>query len=413
MKLRNIIPFAFFLLVELYAYQAYTVVFGNNNLISVLYLSGVFLAFASIYLVFNTPVRESMHIPLRWPMGGFFLLVIPQFFITIFLLGEDIIRLLKVLLNGLGTITGFSFLHFATGRSLWWDSAALIITGLITLVLIYGILFNVYNYKVRRVTLKLLRLPRSFDGLKVVQISDIHSGSLSDKKQVAKAVEAINSLDPDLVFFTGDLVNNIATEAEEYVDIFRHVRARHGVFSILGNHDYGDYMHWENEEAKHQNLEHLKSLHRAMGWRLLLDEHVQIEKDGEKIIVAGVENWSAKGRFHRYGRLEKAMEGIQDAFTVLLLSHDPSHWEAEILDHPARIDVTFSGHTHGMQFGFEFLRFKWSPIKYFYKHWAGLYEKPGQYLYVNRGFGVIGYPGRVGILPEITLLTLQSGSPAE
>jgi predicted MPP superfamily phosphohydrolase len=273
---------------------------------------------------------------------------------------------------------------------------------------VYGALFNVYNYKIRKVNLRLLKLPKSFNGLKVVQISDIHSGSLSDLKAVEKAVHKINGLNPDLVFFTGDLVNNIAAEAVGLTSIFSNIKAKHGVYSILGNHDYGDYMFWQNPGDKIKNLETLKSLHAKMGWRLLLDEHVHIEKDGDKIVVAGVENWSAKGRFHQYGKLQKALQDIHNSFTILLLSHDPSHWEAEILHHPAKIDVTFSGHTHGMQFGFEFFKIKWSPVKYFYKQWAGLYENAGQYLYVNRGFGVIGYHGRIGILPEITLFTLES-----
>jgi predicted MPP superfamily phosphohydrolase len=261
------------------------------------------------------------------------------------------------------------------------------------------------------VNLRLGNLPGNFHGLKVVQISDIHSGSLSDRQAVQRAVDKINATEPDLIFFTGDLVNNIAVEALDFIDIFSQLRAKHGVYSILGNHDYGDYMYWQNPDEKDKNLVHLKSIHEQMGWRLLMNEHVHIEREGEKIVVAGVENWSARQRFQSYGRLQPALHGIGDNSTVLLLSHDPSHWEAESLEHPARVDVTFSGHTHGMQFGFEFLNFKWSPVKYLYKQWAGLYENSGQYLYVNRGFGVIGYPGRVGILPEITLFTL-TGSKA-
>ncbi len=222
-----------------------------------------------------------------------------------------------------------------------------------------------------------------------------------------RAVDKINDLQPDLIFFTGDLVNNIATEAVGFVPVFQQLKAKHGVYSILGNHDYGDYAAWPDAESKIANLEMLKQIHHEMGWRLLMNEHIQLEKNGEKIVVAGVENWSARGRFHSYGKLDKALNGIQDAMTVLLLSHDPSHWEAEVLNHPAKVDITFSGHTHGMQFGFELFNIKWSPVKYMYKQWAGLYSKNNQHLYVNRGFGVIGYPGRVGILPEITLFTLH------
>ncbi|MFN3940916.1 MAG: metallophosphoesterase, partial [Chitinophagales bacterium] len=237
---------------------------------------------------------------------------------------------------------------------------------------------------------------------------DIHSGSLSDKNAIHKAVLSINSLEPDLVFFTGDLVNNIATEILPFTEIFSGIQAKYGVYSVLGNHDYGDYIHWENPEGKVRNLANLQSIHQQMGWRLLLNEHVHIEREGEQIIVAGVENWSASNRFPKHGKLQQALEGVQDTSTVLLLSHEPSHWEAEVLQHPAKIDIMFAGHTHGMQFGFECLNIKWSPVKYFYKQWAGLYEQGGRYLYVNRGFGVIGYPGRIGILPEITFFTLHS-----
>lgn len=396
--------FAFVFGIELYAFQAFATITGNAPLLAPVYFAITGIIVLSVIIYFNFNLRERLRIPRQLLMANFFLLFIPKFFIGLFLLIEDIVRLLKAAIN----LIGVDAVHFGLARSITWDWIAVGFTGFIMIAFVYGALFNVYNYKLRKVHLKLVKLPKAFNGLKVVQISDIHSGSLSDKKAVQKAVDQINKTAPDLIFFTGDLVNNIAVEALEFVDIFAQLKAKHGVYSILGNHDYGDYMLWNNEEEKIKNLDHLKSLHQKMGWRLLLNEHVQIEQDGEKIIVAGVENWSARGRFHSYGKLENALHGIQDAFTVLLLSHDPSHWEAEILEHPAKVDITFSGHTHGMQFGFEFWKLKWSPVKYFYKQWAGLYENAGQYLYVNRGFGVIGYPGRVGILPEITLFTLLS-----
>ncbi len=252
-----------------------------------------------------------------------------------------------------------------------------------------------------------MRLPKSFAGLRVVQISDIHSGSLQNHRAVESAVQKINAQNPDLIFFTGDLVNNIADEATSFIDIFSKLRAKHGVYSILGNHDYGDYVAWPDAATKEANLNKLKHIHAQMGWRLLLNEHVRIEQNGESIAIAGVENWSAKGRFSSYGKLQQALAGLADAATILLLSHDPSHWEAEIPDHPAEVDMTFSGHTHGMQFGLEWWKWRWSPVQYLYRQWAGLYNRNHQFLYVNRGFGVIGYPGRVGILPEITVFTLQ------
>jgi len=408
MHTRGIFFFSFILAIELYAYQALITVFRGSNILPFFYFGGTALIFLSILLYFNLKLQEKIKIPRQLLMAVFFLLFIPKIFTSLLLILEDAVRLIKLGVNGVTSLLGNSELLFGTGRSEIWSIITLSIAAVLTLTFVYGAIFNVYNYKIRNVPVKLLKLPKSFNGLKVVQISDIHSGSLSDTKAVQKAVDKINGLKPDLIFFTGDLVNNIAAEALDFVEIFAQLKAEHGVYSILGNHDYGDYMLWSNPEDKIANLETLKDLHKQMGWRLLLNEHVHIEKDGEKIVVAGVENWSARGRFHTYGKLENALQGIEDAFTVLLLSHDPSHWEAEILDHPAKVDITFSGHTHGMQFGFEFMNIKWSPVKYFYKQWAGLYSKKEQHLYVNRGFGVIGYPGRVGILPEITLFTLYS-----
>lgn len=401
---RAIIFFTVILSFELYAYTAFSTVFAGSSILPLIYFSGTAIIILSIALYFNFNLREKLNIPRQLLMAIFFLLFIPKLFTVILLVPEDLIRLIKAGINVIGKM------QLYLGRSEIWSLITLIIAGSLTAAFIYGALFNVYNYKIRKVAIKLVKLPKSFNGLKVVQISDIHSGSLSDKKAIQKAVDKINNLNPDLIFFTGDLVNNIAVEAVEFVDIFSQLKAVHGVYSILGNHDYGDYMYWPDPDDKIKNLEHLKSLHQKMGWRLLLNENIHIEKENDKIIVAGVENWSARGRFHSYGKLEKTLNGIQDAFTVLLLSHDPSHWEAEILNHPAKVDITFSGHTHGMQFGIEFLKFKWSPVKYIYKQWAGLYSKKDQHLYVNRGFGVIGYPGRVGILPEITLFTLYASA---
>ncbi len=409
MHSRGLFFFSFILAIELYAYQAFNTVF-SGALLPILYFTGTALVFSSFLLYFNKSIRSKIQPPKQVLMGIFFLLFIPKIFTSLLLFGEDIIRLLKLVVNGIASLAGNSDAIFGVARSETWAIITLSFSAFLSLAFIYGAIFNVYNYKIRKVPVKLLKLPKSFNGLKVVQISDIHSGSLSDTNAVQKAVDKINNLEPDLIFFTGDLVNNIASEAIGFVDIFAQLKAKHGVFSILGNHDYGDYMSWATPEEKIANLETLKGLHKKMGWRLLLNENVHIEKDGEQIIVAGVENWSARGRFHSYGKLENALQGIQDAVTVLLLSHDPSHWEAEILNHPAKVDITFSGHTHGMQFGFELFNFKWSPVKYIYKQWAGLYTQKQQHLYVNRGFGVIGYVGRVGILPEITLFTLQSAN---
>lgn len=265
---------------------------------------------------------------------------------------------------------------------------------------------NKYRYQVKRVRLSYNNLPKAFKGLKIVQISDIHSGSFTNKKAVMKGVQKAMKENPDLILFTGDLVNNVSDEMKEYMDVFDKLKAPMGVYSTLGNHDYGDYVHWNSAEEKKANLEQLKEIHGALGWRLLMNEHIVLEKGDDKIAVIGIENWSAKARFPKYGDLGKAYEGADSYPFKILLSHDPSHWMAEVRKSYTDIDLMLAGHTHGMQFGVEIPGFKWSPVQYVYKEWAGLYEQENQKLYVNRGYGFIGYPGRVGILPEITVLEL-------
>jgi hypothetical protein len=265
---------------------------------------------------------------------------------------------------------------------------------------------NKYNYQIKKIPLQLSNLPKSFKGMKIVQISDVHSGSFNDKAAVLRGVEKILSLQPDLILFTGDLVNNTADEMNAYEDVFSKLTAPLGVFSVLGNHDYADYVQWESKEAKRKNLEALIALQAKMGWRLLMDEHVMLQKGEEKIALIGVQNWSNLGRFPKYGNLEKAYQGAESAPFKILMSHDPTHWDAQIRPNFPDIDLTLSGHTHGMQFGLETPWLRWSPVQYVYRQWMGLYKEGNQHLYVNRGYGFIGYPGRVGILPEITLFQL-------
>jgi len=285
-------------------------------------------------------------------------------------------------------------------------AAALPISGMI-----YGILSGAHDYRIRRKIIYLPNLPSSFDGLKLCQLSDIHSGSFFNRRAVQGGVDMLMQEKPDLVFFTGDLVNNRADEVKSYIDIFGKIHAPLGVYSTLGNHDYGDYVRWESKEAKQQNLEDLKAAHKEMGWRLLMNENQLLEQGGEKIAVIGIENWSAKGRFPKHGRLDQAWKGTEEAKVKLLLSHDPSHWDAQVRPEYPDIDMTFAGHTHGAQFGIEIPWLKWSPVQYMYEQWAGLYQKEHQYLYVNRGFGYLGFPGRIGILPEITIIEFKKGEP--
>ena len=291
-------------------------------------------------------------------------------------------------------------------------------SGIIAGVSLFGILVygfgNKYKYQVKRIKLNYDNLPASFAGLKIVHISDIHSGSFNNKEAVVKGVEKIMNEKPDMILFTGDMVNNVADEMKDYMDVFDKLSAPLGVYSTLGNHDYGDYVQWKSAEEKEANLERLKQVHHNLGWKLLMNEHIVLEKahpveeqKNESIAVIGIENWSAKARFPKYGNLKKAYDGAEQHPFKILLSHDPSHWKEEVLKDYPGIDLMLAGHTHGMQFGLDLPGFKWSPVQYVYKEWAGLYETANQKLYVNRGFGFIGYPGRSGILPEITVLELN------
>ena len=292
-------------------------------------------------------------------------------------------------------------------RSRFLASSAILVGSLPFLTLTYGIFRNAYRYRLHKIRIPIKNLPTGLQGLRIVQISDVHSGSFSDPALIQPGIELINAQNPDLVFFTGDLVNSVSTEIEPYLNVFDKIRAKYGVFSITGNHDYGDYARWESLEAKTENFEHFKNMHRRLGWDLLLNENRVININGEKLAIIGVENYSGKANFSKYGRLGQAAAGTESVATKILLSHDPSHWDAEVRPDFPNIQLTLSGHTHGFQFGIEIPGWiKWSPVKWLYHQWAGLYEQGGQYLYVNRGFGFLGYPGRVGILPEVTLLEL-------
>jgi predicted MPP superfamily phosphohydrolase len=298
----------------------------------------------------------------------------------------------------------------AIPRSEFLIKAGTLVAAIPLASLTYGVVSSAYDYKVKRRTLYLPNLPKAFDGIKLGQLSDIHSGSFYDRKAVIGGVDMLLKEKPDMVFFTGDLVNNVASEMYEYQDIFSKVKAPLGVFSVLGNHDYGDY-HYGNgsSPAKIKNLADVKETHKNMGWNLLLNENRRLKIDGEEIAILGVENWGV-GRFAKYGRMDLAIKDIGDVPVKLLLSHDPSHWRAQVLPEYPQIDAMFSGHTHGMQFGLVTEKFQWSPAQYVYKEWAGLYKEGMQQLYVNVGYGFLGYPGRVGILPEITIFELRRGN---
>jgi len=296
----------------------------------------------------------------------------------------------------------------AISRSQFLTRAGIVVAAAPFATLSWGIAFGGYEYRVRRQKLYLPNLPKAFHGMTIGQISDIHSGSFYNKTAVQGGVDLLLAEKPDVIFFTGDLINNKADEMRNYQDLFTKVQAPLGVFSTLGNHDYGDYFYGtEDSPEKRRNLQHLKDVHKVMGWDLLLNENRRLKVDNEEIGILGVENWGT-GRFPKYGKIDLAKQNTEDLPVKLLLSHDPSHWRAQVLDNKD-IDVMFAGHTHGMQFGVRMKNYQWSPIQYVYKEWAGLYTEQKQQLYVNVGYGFLGYPGRVGILPEITIFELVSG----
>ena len=347
----------------------------------------------------------------RFQGYAFFIIIglyLAKLLVSIFLLIDDLRRLFQW---GAGRLQA----HAQAGggqpdgvsRSAFLTWLGLGVGAVLYASLLYGFT-NKYNYRVRRIRLTFDNLPASFKGLKIVQLSDIHSGSLADAKAVSRGVDKVLAEKPDLILFTGDLVNDKAVEMKNYIDTFSRLKAPMGVFSILGNHDYGDYAWWETPELKKANLNRLKQIQEEMGWRLLMNEHVVLERGGGggQIALIGIENWSAKARFPKYGKMGEAYTGAEKYPFKILMSHDPSHWDAEVRSVYPDIDLTLAGHTHGMQFGIELPGIKWSPVQYLYKEWAGLYEEGRQKLYVNRGFGFIGYPGRFGILPEITVIEL-------
>ena len=293
----------------------------------------------------------------------------------------------------------------AIPRSEFLSKVALATTAVPFTAFVYGIVSGAHDYRVKRLTIKLPNLPKSFDGIRIGQISDIHSGSFWNKTAVKGGVEMLLNEKPDVIMFTGDLVNNESTEVKDYIPIFEKLRAPMGVFSITGNHDYGDYKKWETPEAKQRNFNDLVQAHKVLGFDLLLNENRFLQQGGDKLAILGVENWGV--RFSKHGDLDRAYKGTEDAAVKLLLSHDPTHWDAQVRPKYKDIDLMLAGHTHGFQFGIKIGGMEWSPVQYVYKQWGGLYREDNQYIYVNRGFGYLGYPGRVGMPPELTVIELK------
>lgn len=398
---------------DIYVFQALKVVSqtASPKIRLILFASFWTLTVISVlgFLIFA--FTDHSFLPLKFRTYLFAIIIglfLAKLLSVFFLLADDIRRILQWLIGKLLYTNKGDMGIKGDGitRSVFLSWLGLAAGGTLFSTLLYGF-GNKYKYDVRRIKLTFPNLPAAFKGLKIVQISDIHSGSFTNKKAVEHGVDMILQQNADLILFTGDLVNNMAVEMDDYKDVFSKLKAPLGVFSILGNHDYGDYVMWpQNGLTKEQNLQNVKQVHADLGWRLLMNEHVELKRGDDAIALLGIENWSAKARFPKHGRMDLAYSGTEKYPFKILMSHDPSHWDAEVIPKYNDIDLMLSGHTHGMQFGVEIPGFKWSPVQYVYDKWAGLYENGKQKLYVNRGFGFIGYPGRVGILPEITLIEL-------
>lgn len=392
----------------IYGYQALKTVSKQNWTIFI-YFGIIALILGNLfYQLYSSPAEGRVLTPLKSYAFGFVLALFAfNLIITVILFGEDICRFLAGVYNRFGTSKN-SF--EIPSRRKFISQVALGLAAIPFASLLYGMYQGKYNFKVLKYTLHFEDLPDAFDGYRLTQISDIHSGSFDNKEKIEYAIDLINEQKSDILLFTGDMVNNKASEMVPWKNTFGRLEAKDGKFSVLGNHDYGDYVDWPSKAEKNQNLEDLKTIQKEMGFNLLLNESHYLEKEGQKIALVGVENWG-KGGFKKAGDLKKSISQINKKDFTILMSHDPSHWEAEVLKDEKHFHLTLSGHTHGMQFGIEIPGWiKWSPVKWRYKQWAGIYQELGQYINVNRGFGYLGYPGRVGIWPEITVIELKKGS---
>lgn len=404
MVLLRILLFLIFLsLIDWYTYQAFKTSFPSQTWVKIGYWLFSILVYVYISYGFLTFSREAMNPSFGTMVSLMILSMVPKLIILTILFGEDVFRFFA---GSFQSLLGSRQGHFLPDRRKFISQTALILSAIPFAGILHGVLIGKYRYRVIKHTLEFDDLPAAFDGFKITQISDIHSGSFDDKKKLEYGIDLINQQKSDVILFTGDLVNNHAGEMEPWMETFKKLQAPMGKYSILGNHDYGDYMSWPSQEAKVENLKRLFQVQKELGFKLLRNENIKIEKNGSSIDLIGVENWG-KG-FAQYGDLPKAAANLSAASFKILMSHDPSHFDEEVKNFAHHIHLTLSGHTHGMQFGIEIPGWiKWSPSSLRYPKWAGLYEEMGRYLHVNRGFGFLAFPGRVGIWPEITVLELR------
>lgn len=404
--LRWLIPLiiisAFIIVFEVYAFQAIKMVSKNKAFrYSWLLLGGI--AYVNFfYVIFRYDRSAGQTREFQWAVGLLLLVLLPKLIVLVFMLGEDIFRYIQ---------KGFTYFSNGETKSLvsrrkFISQLALGLASIPFAGILYGILKGKYNYKVIKYQLNFDDLPEAFDGFKITQITDIHSGSFDNSQKIAYGIDLINEQKSDVILFTGDIVNNFASEMDTWLSAFSKLEAPFGKFSVLGNHDYGDYAEWKSDEDKAANFKAIKEIHPKIGFDLLLNEHRYLEKDGQRLALIGVENWG-KG-FNKAGDLKQASKEVDKKDFKILMSHDPSHWEYKVKQDKFNYQLTLSGHTHGLQFGIEIPGlFRWSPSQYVYKQWAGLYKEFGRYINVNRGFGYHAFPGRVGIWPEITVIELK------
>ena len=404
--IRWIIFLVFVIILEIYAFQVFKMLIKSKLFFIFYYVTSAIALAYIVYQLYHFDRSVGQTPKTMMTMGLLLLLYVPKLLLTFILFGEDVVRFISGLFS-LATKSGSD--NFLPERRRFVSQIALGVAAIPFVSLLYGVTLGKYNFKVIKQTLFFPDLPEAFDGTTITHISDVHSGSFDDADKIQYAIDLINEQNSDLVLFTGDIVNTHATEMDPWIETFKGIHnPKFGKFSILGNHDYGEYVDWNSKAEKQANFEAIKDLHRKIDFKLLLNEHVKIENSNQELVIVGVENWGRK--FGERGDLNLASQGLTKDDFKIVMSHDPSHWDEKIQHDEKHYHLTLSGHTHGFQFGIEIPGwFKWSPVQYVYKQWAGLYENVGRYVYVNRGFGFHAYPGRVGIMPEITVIELKKG----
>ena len=406
LMIRWIVFLVFVIILEIYAFQAFKTLIKSKWFFVFYYVTSAIVLFYIVYQLYHFDRSVGQTPKTMLTFGLLLLLYVPKLLLTVILFGEDIVRFFSGLF---GVITKSGSESFLPERRRFVSQIALGVAAIPFASFLYGITVGKYNFKVIKQTLFFPDLPDAFDGTTITHISDIHSGSFDDAEKIQYAIDLINEQNSDMVLFTGDIVNTHATEMDPWINTFKGIHhPKLGKFSVLGNHDYGEYIDWKSQAEKKSNFEGIKAIHDKIDFKLLLNEHIKIKKDNQEIAIVGVENWGRK--FGERGDLNLASKGLTKEDFKIVMSHDPSHWDEKIQHDENQYHLTLSGHTHGFQFGIEIPGWiKWSPVQYVYKQWAGLYENAGRYIYVNRGFGFHAYPGRVGIMPEITVIELKKG----